>query len=70
MVTSYSLDALAGAAQMKLGEVIRKWRKMSDIGIREAAKEIGVSHGTLSRIERGEVMDGKTLVKILVWLFS
>lgn len=55
---------------MKLGEVIRKWRKMSDVGIREAAKEIGVSHGTLSRIERGEVMDGKTLVKILAWLFS
>lgn len=55
---------------MKLGEVIRRWRKMSDIGIREAAQEIGVSHGTLSRIERGEPMDGMTLVKILLWLFS
>jgi len=55
---------------MRLGEVIRRWRKMSDVGIREAAREIGVSHGTLSRIERGEAMDGTTLAKVLGWLMS
>ena len=55
---------------MKLGEVIRRWRKMSEIGIREAAAEIGVSHGTLSRVERGEPMQGETLAKILAWLFA
>lgn len=55
---------------MKLGEVLKKWRRMSDIGVREAAKEIGVSHGTLSRIERGEAMDGNTLAKILRWLLQ
>lgn len=55
---------------MKLGEVIRYWRRMSDLGIREASKQIGVSHGTLSRVERGEKMDGETLVKILRWLFK
>lgn len=55
---------------MRLGEVIRRWRKMSDIGIREAAREIGVSHGTLSRIERGEAMEGTTLAKVLGWLMS
>lgn len=55
---------------MKLGEVIRRWRKMSDIGVREAAKQIGVSHGTLSRVERGLPMDGPTLAKILRWLMS
>jgi DNA-binding XRE family transcriptional regulator len=43
---------------------------MSDIGIREAAREIGVSHGTLSRIERGEAMEGTTLAKVLGWLMS
>jgi transcriptional regulator with XRE-family HTH domain len=53
---------------MKLGEVIRLWRKMSDLGVREVAADIGVSHGTLSRIERGEAMDGNTLAKVLVWL--
>lgn len=55
---------------MKLGEIIRRWRKMSDIGIREAAKEIGISHGTLSRIERGLPMDGVTLARIIRWLLS
>lgn len=53
---------------MRLGEVIRLWRKMSDLGVREVAADIGVSHGTLSRIERGEAMDGNTLAKVLVWL--
>lgn len=55
---------------MKLGEVIRRWRKMSDLGVREAAKEIGVSHGTLSRIERGFPMDGATLARVLKWLLT
>lgn len=53
---------------MRLGEVIRLWRKMSDLGIREVAQEIGISHGTLSRVERGEPMEGSTLAKVLVWL--
>jgi transcriptional regulator with XRE-family HTH domain len=55
---------------MRLGNILRKWRRAEDIGIREAAKMIGVSHGTLSRIERGEKMDADTLVKILRWLFD
>lgn len=55
---------------MRLGDVIRRWRRSLDIGVREAAKQIGVSHGTLSRVERGEKMEGETLVKILRWLLS
>lgn len=55
---------------MKLGEVLRRWRRASDIGLREAAQMIGVSHGTLARIEAGEKMEGDTLAKILVWLLS
>lgn len=55
---------------MRLGKVIRYWRKMSDIGIREAAQQIGISHGTLSRIERGEAMEGDTLAKVLGWLMA
>lgn len=55
---------------MRLGNVIRLWRKMSDKGIREVAQEIGVTHGTLSRIERGEKMEGATLAKVLAWLFQ
>lgn len=55
---------------MRIGEVIRRWRRASDIGLREAAAEIGVSHGTLSRIERDEEMTGETMAKLLAWLFN
>jgi len=53
---------------MRLGEVLRKWRRAADIGIREAAEQVGISASTMSRIERGEAMDGKTLAKVLMWL--
>lgn len=55
---------------MRLGIVIRKYRLMSELGIRELAKEIGTSTATLSRIERGFPADGNTLAKVLVWLMT
>lgn len=55
---------------MKLGTIIRGWRDSQRIGVRAVAEEIGISHGTLSRIERGESADGGTLIKILMWLLS
>lgn len=53
---------------MQLGDVLRKWRKMSDLTLREAATRIGVRFNTLARIETGEQMDGATLAIILRWL--
>jgi transcriptional regulator with XRE-family HTH domain len=55
---------------MKIGEVLRSWRQKRDVGIRELAQEVGVSHGTISRIERGEVMDAVTMIKLMRWLFE
>jgi len=55
---------------MKLGDVLRKWRPASDLGIREAAAQMAISHATLSRIERGENLDGARLAKLIIWLFS
>lgn len=55
---------------MKLGEVLRRWRRMSDLTVREAADQIGVPFATLSRVEQGEQMEGRTLAKILCWLLS
>lgn len=49
---------------------MRKWRRGSDLGIRAAAAVIGISSATLSRIERGESMDGATLAKLLGWLMG
>lgn len=37
-------------------------------GIRAAAKEIGLSHATLSRVERGFIPDLKNYKKIIKWL--
>lgn len=37
-------------------------------GVREAAREIGISPATLSRVERGNVPDIETFGKICNWL--
>lgn len=37
-------------------------------GVRETAKEIGISHGTLSRLERGYLPDLETFGKVCRWL--
>jgi len=43
-------------------------RKRGDRGIREVAKEIGISPSTLSRIERGHLPDIETFGKVCKWL--
>jgi transcriptional regulator with XRE-family HTH domain len=55
---------------MRLGKIIKGWRDSQKLGIRAVAQDIGISHGTLSRIERDEEVDGKTLIKLLTWLFT
>ena len=37
-------------------------------GVRETAKLIGISHGTLSRLERGYLPDLETFAKVCKWL--
>lgn len=54
---------------MRLGQVLADYRYANRIGVRELAKDIGVSPATLNRIELNKECDGKTLVKILTWLF-
>ena len=49
-----------------LGRLIAQ--KRGETGIRAAAKEIGVSPATLSRVERGFVPDLATFSKICKWL--
>lgn len=55
---------------MRLGKVLRNYRRMRDMGLREMAKEFGIGAATLMRIEQGYVMDGLTLAKILKWLLE
>lgn len=54
---------------MKIDELAQLiLRTRGSMGIRAAAKEIGISPTTLSRIERGHVPDLKTLDKICDWI--
>lgn len=50
----------------QLGDKLRK--KRGGAGIREAARAIGVSPATLSRVERGNLPDLDTFAKICQWL--
>lgn len=42
--------------------------RRGNLGLRAAAKEAGISHATLSRIERGYPVDVDTLAKLFKWL--
>lgn len=56
---------------MILGEVLRRWRLMSEKDLRTAAKEMGIEGAaTLLRIEQGRSPGGDTLAKILSWLLT
>jgi len=50
----------------KLGEMVAQRR--GTLGVRAAAKEIGISPATLSRIENGHVPDLVTFAAICKWL--
>lgn len=54
---------------MKIGQILRVWREAQGLGLRAVANQIGINHGTLGRIERGEEVDGRTLIKLIIWLF-
>lgn len=56
--------------RMRLGPVLADWRFARRIGVREAAKMMGVTQSTLNRIERGYPCDSVTLAKILAWLMA
>ena len=55
---------------MKLLENLgrRVLERRGEQGVRAAAKEIGISHATLSRVERGFHPDLATLQKIAAWI--
>lgn len=55
---------------MKIGELLRKWRAVSELDLRQGAAIIGVSVSTLRRIEAGVVPDGATVIKLMQWAFA
>jgi DNA-binding Xre family transcriptional regulator len=53
-----------------IGELISLYLRVNDIGVRDLAKELGISPATVSRITKGEQVDQKTLLKLIHWLFK
>lgn len=55
---------------MRLGQILRKWRILADLTMAQVAEQIGIGTSTLVHIEQGKVPDGKTLLKLMAWLFG
>lgn len=51
-----------------LGRVLKSWRMLKDLPMREAGQQIGLSASTLCRIETGFLPDFDTMMTILNWL--
>lgn len=53
---------------VELGDRVRAKRRSRELNIRDAAKEIGISAPTLSRVERGaHLPDGQNLLRVARW---
>ena len=55
---------------MKLGHILRKWRLMSELSVREAAKDVGLDKATYCRLEQGQMPSAETLVKVIIYLIG
>ena len=55
---------------MRLGHVISAYRIHENISIRKFARVLGISHTTLHRFERGDVIDSPAWVRIMRWLLD
>jgi transcriptional regulator with XRE-family HTH domain len=55
---------------MKIGEVLRDWRLVEKMTLREAAPKLGLSVPTMQRIEQDKPIDGDTMWKLIVTLFG
>lgn len=60
----------SSSTPMNLGDVLRKYRLMSELTVRDMADRIGLNHSTYSRMELGEEVSGPTLAATLNWLMK
>ena len=55
---------------MRLGMLLRLWRRRQCLTLRAAAERVGIHPSTLARVEQGEQMHGETLATILLWVLG
>jgi transcriptional regulator with XRE-family HTH domain len=48
---------------------LRKWREFLDLSLEEVAADIGTTHATLSRVERGKGPYSQWLLEALAWRY-
>jgi transcriptional regulator with XRE-family HTH domain len=53
---------------MNLGKVLADYRWANRLGVRELAKEMGITSATLNRIEQNENCNAASLIAIIDWL--
>lgn len=51
-----------------LGLIVRERRRQRRLSQRTAAAEIGLSFSTISRLENGDEVEGRSLAAVLRWL--
>lgn len=55
----------------RLGEMLRLYRAVHDLTVRDVAKQIGVHYSTLSRFERTDTgMTAEHLLRLMQWMLS
>ena len=55
---------------MRLGQIIKKWRSMSELDLSSCSRQIGISTATLARLEKGHSPSGNTVKRILAWMMD
>jgi transcriptional regulator with XRE-family HTH domain len=55
---------------MEIGNVLNDWRTINELTLKEASSRIGLPLKTLDRIERGSDIEGKTMMKLIAFLFG
>lgn len=53
---------------MRLGRILRTSRVLDGVSLRERAKEIGIDHQALYRLERGNPVNLQNFTTLLTWL--
>jgi len=55
---------------MRIGAILKKWRVVSDLELKEVAQEIGIGESALRRLEGGtQKPDAQNILKMIHWLF-
>jgi transcriptional regulator with XRE-family HTH domain len=55
---------------MKIGEVLKAWRKLEDLTLTQMASKIGLPFQTYHSVEKGRPMSFDTYMAIRKWLES